>query len=53
LDRLRRRRNQAEYPDPRGYDPIAPDEAVDAITVAAECITSAERLIGLDELGIF
>jgi hypothetical protein len=53
LDRLRRRRNQAEYPDPRGYDPIAPDEAGDAITVAAECITSAERLIGLDELGIF
>jgi YD repeat-containing protein len=27
LDRLRRRRNQAECPDPRSYDPITPDEA--------------------------
>jgi hypothetical protein len=27
LDRLRRRRNQAEYPSPTSYDPITVDEA--------------------------
>jgi hypothetical protein len=42
LDLLRGRRNQAEYPDPRGYDPIAPDDADDAIAVTAERITSAD-----------
>jgi hypothetical protein len=40
LDRLRRRRNQAEYPQPRQYDPIHPGEAHDAITVANDCLTS-------------
>jgi len=53
LDRLRRRRNQAEYPTPGGYDAITADEATEAITVAATCITSAERLLELDALGIF
>ena len=53
LDRLRRRRNQAEYPDPRGYDPISSDEASDAINVACDCIASAEKLLVLDELGVF
>lgn len=53
LDRLRRRRNQAEYPDPRSYDPITADEASDAIEVAGTCIASAERLLALDELGVF
>jgi hypothetical protein len=53
LDRLRRRRNQAEYPDPRSYDPITPDETDDAIKVAADCIASSERLLELDQLGIF
>jgi uncharacterized protein (UPF0332 family) len=53
LDRLRRRRNQAEYPDPRGYDPITEQEANDAIKVAGDCVTSAERLLALDELGDF
>jgi HEPN domain-containing protein len=53
LDRLRRRRNQAEYPDPTGYDPITAEEANEAIQVAGTCIESAERLLELDELGIF
>jgi hypothetical protein len=53
LDRLRRRRNQAEYPDPRGYDSITVAEATDAIAIADRCVASAERLIELDELGIF
>jgi HEPN domain-containing protein len=53
LDRLRRRRNQAEYPDPTGYDPITVEEANEAIQVAATCIASAERLLERDELGIF
>ena len=53
LDRLRRRRNQAEYPDPSNYDPITSDEAGDAIKVAQDCIASSERLLELDQLGIF
>lgn len=53
LDRLRRRRNQAEYPDPRGYDPITVEEANDALSVADTCVTSAMRLLQLDELGVF
>jgi HEPN domain-containing protein len=53
LDRLRRRRNQAEYPNPTSYDPITVDEANDAIQTAGECVSSASRLPQLDELGIF
>ena len=53
LDRLRRRRNQAEYPNPASYDPITADEADDAIRTAGECVSSASRLLQLDELGIF
>lgn len=53
LDRLRRRRNQAEYPNPASYDPITVDEAKDAIDTANECVSSANRLLSLDELGIF
>ena len=53
LDRLRRRRNQAEYPDPAGYDPITQDEALDAVNVARQAIASAEKIIGLPQLGLF
>jgi hypothetical protein len=53
LDRLRRRRNQAEYPNPAGYDPITADEANEAIQVAVACVTSAERLLELEQLGVF
>jgi uncharacterized protein (UPF0332 family) len=53
LDRLRRRRNQAEYPDPHGHDSITVTEANDAVTVADRCLASAERLLELDELGVF
>lgn len=53
LDRLRRRRNQSEYPQPRSYDPIEPDEAADAVAVARDCLASARRLLELDQIGIF
>jgi uncharacterized protein (UPF0332 family) len=53
LDRLRRRRNQSEYPDPRGYDPITGEEALDAIAVAGDCIAGTEKLLALAELGVF
>jgi hypothetical protein len=53
LDRLRRRRNQAEYPAPAGYDPITVEEAIEATQVAVACIASTERLLELDQLGIF
>ena len=53
LDRLRRRRNQAEYPDPRSYNPITIEEANEAISVADACVSTAERLLQLDELGVF
>lgn len=53
LDRLRRRRNQAEYPDPAGYDPITLDEAHEAIAVAASAVDSSRRLIERAEIGLF
>ena len=53
LDRLRRRRNQAEYPDPTGYDPITAAEAKEVIETAFRCVSSVERLLQLDELGVF
>ncbi len=53
IDRLRRRRNQAEYPDPQHYDPINADEVDDAIEVARACLTAAEKLIAAPQLGIF
>ncbi|MBI4944444.1 MAG: hypothetical protein HY830_27190 [Actinobacteria bacterium] len=53
LDRLRRRRNEAEYPDPRSYDPVVEPEVDDALLVAAACLASATRLVAAGELGIF
>lgn len=44
LDRLRRRRNQAECPDPRSYDPITVADANDAVAVADRCLASAEKI---------
>lgn len=53
IDRLRRRRNQAEYPDPQHYDPITTDEVDDAIEVARACLAAAEKLIAAPQLGVF
>jgi hypothetical protein len=53
IDRLRRRRNQAEYPDPRQYDPVTADEVQDAIVAAAACIAAAEKLLAVPQLGLF
>jgi HEPN domain-containing protein len=53
IDRLRRRRNQAEYPDPSSYDPVTAEESEDAVTVAGECIEAATRLVAAPQLGVF
>jgi uncharacterized protein (UPF0332 family) len=53
IDRIRRRRNQAEYPDPQHYDPIKADEVVDAIEAARACLSAAEKLTSAPQLGIF
>jgi hypothetical protein len=53
LDRLRRRRNQAEYPDPAGYDPITPDEATEALESTRATISAARRLLNAPQLRVF
>lgn len=53
IDRLRRRRNQAEYPDPRDYDPVTTDEVGDAIAAASACLNAAEKLLDAPQLGLF
>jgi len=53
IDRLRRRRNQAEYPDPNSYTPVTADEATEAIEVAQACLSAAERLVAVPQLGVF
>lgn len=53
IDRLRRRRNQAEYPDPRDYDPVTKDEVDDAIAAASACVNAAEKLLDVPQLGLF
>lgn len=54
IDRLRRRRNQAEYPEPSSAGPITADEAEAAI--ARSLVSASTPLPGsllLPELGIF
>lgn len=53
LARMRRRRNQAEYPDPAGYDPITSEEAAQAVAVANEALASATTLLARPQLGVF
>lgn len=53
IDRLRRRRNQAEYPDPSNYDPVTSEESEGALTVASDCIEAASRLLAAPQLGVF
>ena len=53
LDRLRRRRNQTEYPEPGSYDPVTAAEVADAIRVAGDCLATTRRPLAMDELGIF
>jgi len=53
LDRLRRRRNQGEYPDPAGYDPITAKEAADALSIAEATISAARRILEAPQLGVF
>jgi hypothetical protein len=53
LDRLRRRRNQGEYPDPSGYDPITAEEAAEAVAAAEATIDAARRLLEAPQLGVF
>lgn len=44
LDRIRRRRNELEYPD--RTTPIGDEEIEDALRVAIDIIEFAERLVG-------
>jgi hypothetical protein len=53
IDRLRRRRNQGEYPDPAGYDPITAQEATDAVATAGTTIDAVRRLLAAPQLGVF
>jgi HEPN domain-containing protein len=53
IDRLRRRRNQAEYPEPSSYDPISEDEAEEAVAVARECVEAVARLLAAPQLGVY
>ena len=53
LDRLRRRRNETEYPDPVGYDAIGAGEAGDAIVVAEAAVGTARTLVDRPEIGLF
>ena len=53
IDRLRRRRNQAEYPEPASYDSVTTEEAHDAVAIAGECLETAARLIEAPQLGVF
>lgn len=53
IDRLRRRRNQAEYPDPRDYDPVTSDEVEDAVAAASACVDAVEKLLAAPQLGLF
>lgn len=53
LDRLRRRRNQGEYPDPASYDPITIDDSRDAVEVATLALASARKLLAVADVGVF
>lgn len=53
VDRLRCRRNQAEYPDPHHYDSVTSDEVDDAIEAVRACVSAAEKLIAAPQLGVY
>lgn len=53
IDRLRRRRNQAEYPDPRDYDPVTTEEVEEAVAAATACVDAAKKLLQVPQLGLF
>lgn len=53
LDRLRRRRNETEYPDSRRASFLTGDEVDDALARAGEAVASADRLLASGRLGVF
>ena len=53
LDRLRRRRNQAEYPQPGSYAAVTTEEVADVLAVAAACLASAHVLVDSGDLRTF
>jgi HEPN domain-containing protein len=53
IDRLRRRRNQSEYPEPATYDPVTTEEVEEAISVAQACLETVARLTDAPQLGVF
>lgn len=53
LDRLRRRRNDVEYPAPGPGDGLDTNEVAEALDVADEAVRSAQRLVDSGALGVF
>lgn len=53
LDRMRRRRNQTEYPDPGNLDPLDEDEVLEAVAVGEQAVESVEKLMAVPQLGLF
>lgn len=53
LDMLRRRRNQSEYPDPAGSDPLTLEEVQEAIDTVSVLLASAGRLLEQPQVGVF
>lgn len=53
IGRLRRQRNEADYPNPSSYPEITTTEIDDAIIVGSQCIDSAEKLLAQTALGLF
>lgn len=52
LNRLRRRRNDTEYPSPTAPG-VTTEEATHALGVAREAIDGARKLLGTGQLGEF
>jgi hypothetical protein len=53
LDRLRRRRNDVEYPDPGRHDPLTAEELDEALSVADQAVASARRLADSGAICLF
>lgn len=53
LGRLRRRRNQVEYPDPAGFDPVTGDDVEDALAIATDTLHSVNALVDSGRLGVY
>ena len=53
LDRLRRRRNATEYPDPARHSQVTAEEVAEGIESASSACSSARKLLETGRLGLF